>query len=174
MTHYVFWQEKREGAKWYKFYGVFQFDQGATLLAQNSEQPHIVYAREGKSAPCLKVEEKAQVFTDDEFKAMVGHVVRVKFLDKITFSADCGTMFQGEVKVWPEMNLVVKDVTGNCLHAICGTEDEKLLESAMQHIPAKIRKNFRKIQGFSIPRQDFSLGYVEALPYNMEIGEQAP
>ena len=111
-----------------------------------------------------KVEEKKQVFTDDEFMGLKGRIVRVNFLDEIAFSADCGELVEGEVKVWPGTKLLVTDVTPGSVHVTCSTKDENLLAAVRKRIPVKARENFSKIVGFSIPRRDFALGYVEALP----------
>jgi len=161
---YVFWREEREGARWYKFYGTFRIDADATRASQATEQPRAVYARVEKTAPCLKVEEKEQVFTDDEFMGLKGRIVRVNFLDEIAFSADCGKTIEGEVTAWPGTKLLVTDVTSGSVHVTCSTKDENLLAAARQRIPVKARENFSKIVGFSIPRRDFALGYVEVLP----------
>ena len=164
LTRYVFWREERDGARWYKFYGAFKIDADATRAAQAKEQPRVVYARIEKSAPCLKVEEKGQVFTDGEFMGLKGRIVRVNFLTEIAFSADCGEIVEGEVTAWPGTKLLVTDVDSGCVHAICGTKDENILAAARQGIPVNLRENLKKITGFSIPRRDFALGYVEALP----------
>ena len=164
LTRYVFWREEREGARWYKFYGVFRIDSDATRATQATEEPHVVYARIEKTAPCLKVEVKEQVFTDDEFMGLKGRIVRVNFLDEIAFSADCGEIVEGGVTAWPGTKLLVTDVAPGCVHATCSTKDENLLAAARQRIPVKARENFSKVVGFSIPRRDFALGYVEVLP----------
>lgn len=164
LTRYVFWREEREGARWYKFYGTFRIDDDATRATQATEQPRVVYARIEKTAPCLKVEEKEQVFTDDEFMSLKGRVVRVNFLDEIAFSADCDETVEGDVKAWPGTKLLVTDVTPGSVHVTCSTKDENLLAAARKRIPVKARENFRKVVEFSIPRRDFALGYVEALP----------
>jgi len=147
LTRYVFWREERDGIRWYKFYGVFRIDSDATRATQATEEPRVVYTRIEETAPCLKVEVKEQVFTDDEFMGLTGRIVRVNFLDKIAFSTGCGGTFDGEVTAWPGMKLLVTDVTPACVHAACSTKDGSL----------------EKVARFSIPRRDFALGYVEVL-----------
>ena len=42
MRH-VFWREVREGVQWYKFYGTFLIDTGATRATVGSDNPRVVY-----------------------------------------------------------------------------------------------------------------------------------
>lgn len=164
LTRYVFWREEREGVCWYKFYGTFRVDAEATRATQGTELPRVVYVRIEKSAPCLKVKELGQVFTDDEFMSLKGRIVRVNLLDEIAFSVDCGEVVEGEVKAWPGTKLLVTDITPGCVHATCCTRDENLLAAVRQRIPVKAHRNFNDVIGFSIPRKDFALGYVGVLP----------
>lgn len=164
LTRNVFWHESRDGALWYKFQGVFTIDTAATRATLGTERPRVIYRRTSTTASCLKVKEVKQTFTDDEFGCLKGRLVRVNFFDEIGFSADCGEIVKGEVRAWPGTKLLVTDVAPGCVHVTCGTRDENLLDAARQRIPAEVRKNFKRILGFTIPRQDFALGYVEALP----------
>jgi hypothetical protein len=167
-TRYVFWRMERQGAKWYKFYGTFLIDAVATRATLASEHPHVVYRRDSETAECLKVEEaRREPLSDADFAALKGHVLQVKFLDEIGFSADCGKIVEGSVRVWPMMKLFVTEVDPNHVYAICDTQNGNLIESVMHHIPVG---NRRKIC-FTIPRRDFDLGYVEALPGAGSLGD---
>ena len=171
LTRYVFWREENDGAQWYKFVGTFKIDADLTKATRETEQPHVVYRRCDTTAACLKVEEVKQTFTDEEFMALKGHVVRVNFLDEIAFTADCERIVNSNVKAWPGCKLFVTDVTSGCVHVTCDTRDENLLAAAHQRIPMSVRRKFKKILGLSIPRNDFALGYVEALPGTGAIGD---
>ena len=171
-TRYVFWRKEREGAKWYKFYGTFLIDADATRATLASEHPHVVYRRYSETAECLKVEEvRREPLSDAAFAALKGNVVQVKFLDDIGFSADCGKIVDGNVKVWPGMKLFVTDVDPNYVHAICDTQDGNLIDVVRQHIQVGNREKFQKVICFTIPRKDFDLGYVEVLPGAGSLGD---
>ncbi len=171
LTRHVFWRQSRDGVRWYKFQGVFKIDAGATRATLETERPRVIYRQICTTAPCLKVEEVRQTFTDDEFRNLKGRLVRVNFLDEITFSADCGDVVKGEVAVWPGTKLLVTDVAPGCIHVTCDTRDENLLVAAQQRIPAKPRAAVKRNLGFAIPRQDFAPGYVEALPGRGTLGD---
>lgn len=160
---YVFWREEREGATWYKFYGTFAIDADATRATRDTDQPHVVYRRISKTAECPKVEVVKTVFADSEFSALAGHLVQVDFLDEISFSADCNGIQTGTVSVWPGMKFLVSSVDPGNMNAVCDTRDEKFLQEAKQNLPLAKRKNFTRFLGFTIPRRDFELGYVEVL-----------
>ena len=171
-TRYVFWRKEREGAKWYKFYGTFLIDADATRATLASEHPHVVYRRYSETAECLKVEEvRREPLSDAAFVALKGNVVQVKFLDDIGFSADCGKIVEGSVKVWPGMKLFVTEVDPNHVHAICDTQNGNLIEAVRQHIQVGNRENFQKVICFTVPRRDFDLGYVEVLPGAGSLGD---
>ena len=171
-TRYVFWRKEREGAKWYKFHGTFLIDADATRATLASEQPRVVYRRDSETAECLKVEDvRREPLSDAAFAALKGNVVQVKFLDDIGFSADCGKIVDGNVKVWPGMKLFVTDVDPNYVHAICDTQDGNLIDAVRQHIQVGNREKFQKVICFTVPRKDFDLGYVEVLPGAGSLGD---
>jgi hypothetical protein len=168
----VFWREEREGVQWYKFYGTFLIDVDATRATRASKQAAVVYRRNSETAGCLKVEvSRKEPLSDVDFAALKGHVVQVNFLDDIEFSADCGRTVEGCVHVWPGMKLFVTEIDSNLVHAICDTQNGNLVEAVKQHIPVENRGKFQKIVGFTIPRRDFDLGYVEALPGDGALGD---
>ena len=164
-VRHVFWRETRDNVHWYKFQGDFKIDVDATRATLGTEQPRVIYRRFATTTTCLKVAEVKQTFTDDEFRNLKGHLVRVNFRDEIGFSADCGkVVVQESVKAWPGTMFLVTDVTSGCVRVTCDTRDENLLQAALLCVPVKNREGFKKILGFTIPRQDFALGYVEVLP----------
>lgn len=171
-TRYVFWREEREGAQWYKFYGTFLIDAHATRATLAGEHPHVVYRRDSETAECLKIEEaRREKLSDADFAALKGRVVQVNFLDDIGFTADCGKIVEGGVKVWPGMKLFVTEVDPNLVHAICDTQNGNLVEAVRQHIPIANRREFQKVVCFTIPRKDFDLGYVEVLSGAGSLGD---
>ena len=139
LTRYVFWRKSRDGAQWYKFFGAFKIDADATRATRDTEHPRTIYRRYETTAPCLKVDVTKQAFTDEEFKALKGRIVRVNFLDEIGFTADCGKSVTGEVTAWPGTKLLVTDVASGCVNVKCDTKDEDLLAEARQHVPARER-----------------------------------
>ncbi len=163
-TRYVFWRVERNGAKWYKAYGTFEIDADSTRAAVASENPRVIYRRVSKTAECLKVDEVKTIFTDAEFAALKGRVVKVNFLDELEFVADCGETVTGRVTAWPGMRFLVTDVAPNFSHVTCGTEDEDVLDSVKARILVAKRAQFHGAVSFSIPRCDFRLGYVGVLP----------
>ena len=171
-VRHVFWRETRDNIHWYKFQGDFKIDVDATRATLGTEQPRVIYRRFATTTTCLKVAEVKQTFTDDEFRNLKGRLVRVNFLDEIGFSADCGkAVVQESVKAWPGTKFLVTDVTSGCARVTCDTRDENLLQAALLCIPVKKREGFKKILGFTIPRQDFALGYVEVLPEGGTLGD---
>ena len=171
-TRYVFWRQEREGAQWYKFYGTFLIDADATRATLASEHPHVVYRRYSETAECLKVEDvRREPLSDADFAALKGRVLQVKFLDDIGFSADCGKIVEGSVRVWPGMKLFVTEVDPNHVHAICDTQNGNLIESVRKHIQVGNRGDFQKVICFTVPRTDFDLGYVEVLPGAGSLGD---
>jgi hypothetical protein len=171
-TRYVFWREEREGAQWYKFYGAFSIDADATRATLAGEHPHVVYRRDSETAECLKADAaRREKLSDADFAALKGRVVQFNFLDNIGFSADCGKIVEGNVKVWPGMKLFVTEVDSNLVHAICDTQDGNLVEAVRLHIPVANRREFQKVACFTIPRRDFDLGYVEVLPGAGSLGD---
>ena len=171
-TRYVFWREEREGVQWYKFYGTFLIDADATRATLASEHPHVVYRRDSVTAECPKVDAaRREKLSDADFAALRGRVVQVNFIDDIGFSADCGEVVEGDVRVWPGMKLFVTEVAPSLVHAICHTQNGNLVEAVRQHIPVANRGNFQKVVSFTIPRMDFDLGYVEVLPGAGSLGD---
>ena len=171
-TRYVFWRQEREGAQWYKFYGTFLIDADATRATLASEHPHVVYRRYSETAECLKVEDvRSEPLSDADFAALKGRMLQVKFLDEIGFSADCGKIVEGSVRVWPGMKLFVTEVDPNHVHAICDTQNGNLIESVRKHIQVGNRGDFQKVICFTVPRTDFDLGYVEVLPGAGSLGD---
>ena len=168
---YVFWREERDGARWYKAYGTFEIDADSTRAAAASGHPRVIYRRVSKTAECLQVQQVKTVFTDAEFAALKGRAVKVCFLDEIEFAADCGETVAGRVTAWPGMKFLVTDVSADLVHAMCGTQDENLLEAVKLHIPVTKREQFDGTVRYSIPRDDFALGYVVALPGEGTLGE---
>ena len=163
-TRYVFWRVERDGAKWYKAYGTFEIDADSTSAAAVSENPRVIYRRVSKTAECLKVDEVKTIFTDAEFAALKGRVVKVNFLDELEFVAECGETVTGCVTAWPGMKFLVTDVASNFIRVTCGTENEDVLDSVKARIPVAKRAQFHGAVSFSIPRCDFRLGYVGVLP----------
>ena len=171
-TRYVFWREEREGVQWYKFYGTYMIDADATRTTLAGEHPHVVYRRDSETAECLKADAaRREKLSDADFAALKGRVVQFDFLDDIGFSADCGKIVEGDVKVWPGMKLFVTEVAPNLVHAVCDTQHGNLVEAVRQHIPVANRGKFQKVVCFTIPRMDFDLGYVEVLPGVGSLGD---
>lgn len=159
---YVFWREERDGVRWYKFYGTFMIDVNATRASIDTDSPHVVYGRMSKTAECLKAEpQKIESYSDEELTALKGRVIEFRLLDEIGFSADCGKVLDGRVRVWPGMKLLVSEVDVYRDRIICTTQDERLLDAAREHVPVENRKDFRMILGFDVPRQDIDNGYVK-------------
>ena len=169
-TRHVFYREARLGELWYKFYGTFKIDIEATEASRTSEQPCVVYRRTSKTAECFKSPAKVQVISDADFAAYKGQLVRMNLLDEIRFTADCTKPVVGEVRAWPNMKLVVKDVLGGKAKAVCETLDDDLLTSVQRRLSSD---NVKELLGdggrisnmivFEIPKRDFELGYAEAV-----------
>ena len=170
-TRYVFWRMERDGAKWYKAYGTFEIDVDSTRAAAASENPCVIYRRVSTMAECLKIDDMKNVFTDAEFAALKGCVVKVNFLDEFEFVADCGETVTGRVTAWPGVKFLVTDVASNFIRVTCGTQDENVLDSVMARIPIAKRDQFHGAVSFSIPRIDFELGYVGVLPGTGSLGD---
>ena len=144
MRH-VFWREVCEGVQWYKFYGTFSIDTGATRATVGSDNPRVVYRRVSETAECRKAEAVKARFSDDEFKSLCGKVVEYDFLDEVAFDSVHGDEIPGKVTVWPGMKLIVVE-TGEKYVYITGSVNGK----------ADTR--------FVVPRKDFELGYLHVLP----------
>ena len=170
-TRYVFWRVERDGAKWYKAYGTFEIDADSTRAAEASEHPRVIYRRVSTTVECLKVDDVKTVFSDAEFAALKGRVVKVNFLDEFEFAADCVETVAGRVTAWPGMKFLVTDVAPNFIRVTCGTKDENMLDSVTARIPAAKRAQFRGAVSFAIPRSDFELGYVGVLPGTGSLGD---
>ena len=145
LTRYVFWREELAGATWYKSYGTFAVDADSTRATLGTDNPRVVYRRASKTAECLKVEEVRTVFSDDEFKALVGKTVEFDFRDELAVVAKDKDNAPGDVSVMPGAKFVVTETASQFAYVIASSskEDGVLL---------------------AIPRRDFELGYLRVLP----------
>ena len=145
LTRYVFWHEERAGAAWYKSYGTFAVDADSTRATLETDNPRVVYRRASKTAECLKVEEVRTVFSDDEFKALVGKTVEFDFRDELAVVAKDKDKALGDVSVMPGAKFVVTETASQFAYVVASSskEDGVLL---------------------AIPRRDFELGYLRVLP----------
>ena len=163
-TRYVYMREERAGVQWYKFYGTFKIDAGATRARAASDRPCVVYRRTSQTAECRKVEVEGAAFTDADFTDLRGREVKANFLDEVDFAAECDEAVRGRVRVWPDTEFLVTDVSSSLDHVTCTTKDERLLDAVTVHIPDERRTKFAGNVSFAIPRNDFELGYVGVLP----------
>ena len=162
-AHYVFYRECRQGASWYKFYGEFKIDADSTRATLSSERPSVIYRRESKMIECEKVDVVSQTFTDAEFENLTGRTVMVKLLNDMEFTADCGEVVVGTVTAMPDMKLIVISTDSDAGKVICKTEDQDLLAAVKTRIPVQIREKSLNTVNFSIPLEDFRLGYANVL-----------
>lgn len=130
LTRYVFWNEEREGARWYKFYGTFLLDSEATQATLGTDRPMCIYRKIAETCGCEKADWKVTSLTDDEFKDFEGKKLVSVLLDELSAG-----------RVFPGKKFVVDHVDGQ--KAICrDVSEEKAFDGSVE-----------------IPKRDVELGY---------------
>ena len=142
---HVFWREERMGERWYKFYGIFTVDADSTRATLETDNPRVVYRRVSETADCLKVEIVKTIFSDDEFKTLVGKTVEFSFRDDLAVVAAGKDKTPNDVTAMPGERFVVKETT-----------------SRLANVVAYSAKGEGVV--LAVPRRDFELGYVRVLP----------
>ena len=165
MPRYVFWLEKRDGVKWYKFYGTFKIDEKATRASLDTDRPCVVYERISKTAECRKVEtRKVEPHSYADFVALKGRMIEFKFMAKIGIASNCGSVSEVGIPAWPGTKFLVVDFDVYKGYVICTTPDRRLLGAAGQCIQNPwLRPVMMGSLKFAVPYKDFDIGYVEVL-----------
>lgn len=70
LERYVFWREKRCGASWYKFYGVFMLDETETRASQEAGENVCIYRRISDEGICPKCEVQPRSIGDKEGRSI--------------------------------------------------------------------------------------------------------
>jgi len=149
LERYVFWRESRDGASWYKFYGVFALDVTETQGARESGRNVCVYHKVSDAGECPKCEVRARSITSEEFRSCEGKTLLANLIDHVPFEVSDEERHSGEIRVWPGQRFCVVNVSASGNSADC--------EAVESEVRAQV--GYDGAVRFVIPKRDIELGY---------------
>lgn len=140
---YVFWRMEREGAIWYKFFGVFMIDAAETNARKADGLGTCIYRKISDVAECPQFKMTTMLLTADSFCGMVGRTLETRFLTEVESETENEDWNAKSVKVWPGEKFVIDRVSSSAQLAYCVSTD-----GAARII---------------VPKRDIELGYFACL-----------
>ncbi|MDO5320532.1 MAG: hypothetical protein Q4G65_18040 [bacterium] len=149
LTRYVFWRMQRDGASWYKFYGVFRLDVSETEALRDTGTNICVYRKVSDEVTCPACAVSVSTVAAETFCELQGKTLTAQLLDEVAFEGTGGKDCSGTVKVWPGQTFMVERVSESDQMAVCITSNVDFLSQFTDLHEVRIL----------VPKRDLELGY---------------
>lgn len=149
LTRYVFWRMRRDGASWYKFYGVFRLDVSETRALRDAGTNMCVYRKVSNEVTCPACTISVGTIAAEAFGALQGKKLMAQLLDEVAIEGTGGKVRSGTIKVWPGQTFMVERVSAPDQMVVCTMSESDFLSQFTDVHEVRIL----------VPKHDLELGY---------------